>query len=241
MTMKKLTISGFIAERASQKGSPDFSFANARGGHSLPAGFTLIETMIAVTILTLAVAGPLTTASRAVVAGDLAHDQLTASYLAQEGVEYVHAMRDDEYLSAYRSNTTSSSCSWSSSSATVSCAAWNDFLTGADAASITQCISKSCTLDPLLSSLGMGYGVGYALNAYTAGDTLYLANGGVYTDGNPVYTERTDLGGVKTGFARTVQVFILSATEARVVSAVTWSSHGTPYTVTVTDHLTPWQ
>ena len=224
MTMKKLT-----AERTSQKGNPDFSFANARRERPLLAGFTLIETMIAVTILTLAVAGPLTTASRAIVAGDLSHDQLTASYLAQEGVEYVRAMRDDEYLALYPPGTATSAT------------AWHNFLYGSDPASITRCISAKCTVDPLLAPSGMGYGVGYALNSYAAGDTLYLANGGVYADGNLVYTERTDLGGVKTGFARTVQVFILSATEARVVSNVTWSSHGTPYTVTVTDHLTPWQ
>ena len=63
-------------------------------------GFTLIETMVAVTILTLAVAGPLMTASRAIVAAQSARDQLTASYLAQEGIEYVRAMRDNEYLAA---------------------------------------------------------------------------------------------------------------------------------------------
>ena len=65
-------------------------------------GFTLVESMIAVTILTFAVAGPLYTASRAFVAAEIARDKLTASYLAQEGVEYVRAMRDNEYLSAYQ-------------------------------------------------------------------------------------------------------------------------------------------
>ena len=49
-------------------------------------GFTLIETLIAITILTLAIAGPMVTASRSIVAAQTARDQLTASYLAQEGM-----------------------------------------------------------------------------------------------------------------------------------------------------------
>ena len=91
-------------------------------------GFTLIETMVAVTILTLAVVGPLFTASRAIVAAQNARDQLTASYLAQEGIEYVRAMRDNEYLNVYPSGTS---------------AAWGNFLNG----SINQCREpRMCTL-----------------------------------------------------------------------------------------------
>jgi len=64
-------------------------------------GFTLLEALIAVTIITLAVAGPLFSASRAIIAVEISRDKLTASYLAQEGIEYVRAMRDSEYLKLY--------------------------------------------------------------------------------------------------------------------------------------------
>ncbi|MDP2651914.1 MAG: prepilin-type N-terminal cleavage/methylation domain-containing protein, partial [bacterium] len=64
-------------------------------------GFTLIETMVAITILTLAISGSFFTANSAIVAAETASDQLTASYLAQEGIEYVRLMRDNEYLAAY--------------------------------------------------------------------------------------------------------------------------------------------
>ena len=96
-------------------------------------GFTLIETLIAITILTLAIAGPMVTASRSIVAAQTARDQLTASYLAQEGIEYVRAMRDNEYLTAYQAG-----------GSNVSTTAWNNFLT----ASINQCRGATCTLDP---------------------------------------------------------------------------------------------
>lgn len=75
-------------------------------------GFTLIEAMIAITILTLSVAGPLIAASSAIVATMVARDQLTASSLAQEGIEYVRAMRDNGYLAAYAGGLDVSSIAW---------------------------------------------------------------------------------------------------------------------------------
>ena len=69
------------------------------GFHKLATGgFTLIETMVAISILTFAMAGPLFTASRAIVAAQTARDQLTATYLAQEAIEQVRFMRDTNVL-----------------------------------------------------------------------------------------------------------------------------------------------
>ena len=188
-------------------------------------GFTLIEAMIAVTILALAVAGPLFGANRAIVAAEGARYQLTASYLAQEGVEYVRAMRDDEYLLAYQAG-----------GANTSSAAWTDFLTGTDSAAITQCRSMTCTLDP---ALPMGTGSGFSLNpcSGSACTPLYLANNGTTN----YYTEQSGNGAVLQPFTRTIQAITVSSTEERIVSIVSWSFHGIPYTVTVIDHLTPWQ
>ena len=49
-------------------------------------GFTLIETLIAVLILTTAIAGPLTIASKGLTATLVAKDQISAFYLAQDAV-----------------------------------------------------------------------------------------------------------------------------------------------------------
>ena len=57
-------------------------------------GFTLIESLVAVAIVAIAVSGPIYAASRAIITAQVVHDQLVASYLAQEGLEYVHRMRD---------------------------------------------------------------------------------------------------------------------------------------------------
>jgi prepilin-type N-terminal cleavage/methylation domain-containing protein len=61
-------------------------------------GFTLIETLVAISILLLSLAGPLTLAAQSLSSAYYARDQITASYLAQEAVEYARAVRDQNYL-----------------------------------------------------------------------------------------------------------------------------------------------
>ena len=57
------------------------------------SGFTLIETLAAVSILMIAVAGPMTLANRSLSSSIYAKEQLTASLLAQDLAEYVVASR----------------------------------------------------------------------------------------------------------------------------------------------------
>lgn len=186
-------------------------------------GFTLIETMVAVSILTLAVAGPLYSASRAIVAAVTARDQLIASYLAQEGIEYVRAMRDATFLNAAALNHPET--------------AWADFLNTSGAGvtgNIGICRSAVCTLDP---TLPMGAGGGFALQSCPGSGCgiLYLAPTRVYTQ---------TVSGTATPFTRTVQVIDASpggATDVRVVSTVRWINHGISHSTVVSDHLTPWQ
>lgn len=57
-------------------------------------GFTLIETMVAITVLLVSLAGPLTIATKGLSASIFARDQITAFYLAQEAIEFVRNQRD---------------------------------------------------------------------------------------------------------------------------------------------------
>ncbi|MEK7091441.1 MAG: hypothetical protein AAB900_00455 [Patescibacteria group bacterium] len=53
----------------------------------LTAGFTLIETFAAIIILLIAILGPLTLLSRAITDGLYAQNQITSSFLLQEGLD----------------------------------------------------------------------------------------------------------------------------------------------------------
>lgn len=57
-------------------------------------GFTMVETLVAVAILMIAIAGPLTIAQKGLTAAIYARDQVTASFLAQDAMEYIKNVRD---------------------------------------------------------------------------------------------------------------------------------------------------
>ena len=84
-------------ERAKQK-SFYFMFPSRGVSKSSERAFTLIETLVAVSVLLLSLAGPLTIAAQALSSAYYARDQITAFYLAQEGVEYIRAVRDENYI-----------------------------------------------------------------------------------------------------------------------------------------------
>lgn len=180
-------------------------------------GFTLIETLIAVCILTLSIVGPLVAANRAIVSAQISRDQLTASYLAQEGIEYVRAIRDNVFLTEYMTG-----------GANVSANAWNSFITGI----IDQCRSAECSID---LTLPMGYGPSSSLYQCSGNECkLYLLSNGVYS------TIRNVQGGTITSFSRTIKS-TGTPNDEQIASKVSWSFHGTTYSTTVYDHLTPWQ
>jgi prepilin-type N-terminal cleavage/methylation domain-containing protein len=62
------------------------------------SGFTLIETLVAVSVLLISLMGPLTIASKGLSTALFARDQVVAFYLAGEAVEYVRNIRDTNIL-----------------------------------------------------------------------------------------------------------------------------------------------
>ena len=59
-------------------------------------GFTMVETLVAISILTIAVIGPLGIISQALHTSYYTRNQMTAYYLAQEAIEYVKNERDEQ-------------------------------------------------------------------------------------------------------------------------------------------------
>ena len=61
-------------------------------------GLTMVETLVAISILTIAVIGPLGIIAQALHTSYYTRDQMTAYYLAQEAIEHVRNLRDTQGL-----------------------------------------------------------------------------------------------------------------------------------------------
>lgn len=66
---------------------------------SMQKGFTIVETLVAIAILMIAIAGPLTIANQALGVAVGARNQMIAANLAQETVEYVKNVKDNNLAS----------------------------------------------------------------------------------------------------------------------------------------------
>src|SRR6202042_2338797 len=74
------------------------------GRRKLDTGFTLIETMVAIALLMLALIAPMSLAAQSLTAAYFARDQITAFYLAQEGIEIVRSVRDANIIAIAEGN-----------------------------------------------------------------------------------------------------------------------------------------
>ena len=71
---------------------------NKKSAPPSSAGFTIIETLTAVLVLSIAIAGSITLASRGLTAITTARQEVSATYLAQDAMEYIRATRDSNCL-----------------------------------------------------------------------------------------------------------------------------------------------
>ncbi len=63
--------------------------------NNLQSGFTLLEALVAVSILMVAVAAPITIAQKGLSSAVYSKDQMIAAYLAQDAIEYLKNKRDE--------------------------------------------------------------------------------------------------------------------------------------------------
>ncbi|KKW23291.1 MAG: hypothetical protein UY70_C0030G0010 [Candidatus Kaiserbacteria bacterium GW2011_GWB1_52_6] len=68
--------------------------------HKSGKGFTLVETLVAISLLTIAIVAPMSLTMLALSSAIYARDQITAYYLAQEGIEAVRSVRDGNILAS---------------------------------------------------------------------------------------------------------------------------------------------
>ncbi len=174
-------------------------------------GFTLVETLVAITILLVAMVAPMTIAARGLQSSFFAREEVTAFVLAQEGIELVRARRDENVLQ---------SKSWLADF-TGHCTNANgcgvdarDFYSGGGNAPFFSCGGTACRLN-------------YNSGALTTGLRGF-------------YTYRTGVGISPSPFTRVIKMNEISADkEAEVVVQVSWQSglFGATKTVTLQSRI----
>lgn len=151
---------------SNEKGHVLMCSSGARAMSKPVRGFTLVETLVAITVVTTAIVGPLYAVQQSLNASRSAKDQLIASSLAQEGVEFARYVRDSNYLYVLRNP--GSNISW---------------LYGIDGTGdSTNCFTADCVVDPVYGSVSNTI------------QPLYINSSGIYTqqqNGTPSLFTRT--------------------------------------------------
>jgi len=209
------------------RGFPSSRFWRCATGAAKPSskfttGFTLIETLLAVLLLTSAIAGPLTIASKGFTATMVAKDQFTAFYLAQDAMEQVRFLRDSACLAAAGGPGGCPASAWLPASTLGLC-------------SSPDGASKACYIDSVQSTVtSCTGGVCSAPLNYDPAKHFFS-----YTTGVPsaqrfirTVTIKNDPGGVST-----------PVDEATVTVTVSWSDRVgvTRVPVTVRENIFRWQ
>lgn len=174
-------------------------------------GFTLVEVLVAISILSISILATFTAVSHSMRATNFTEDQITAYYLADEALEYVRYIRDSNAIAHINALATGGSVSW---------------LSGIPQPGGAPCPSStSCYVDVpnnTITSCSSGHASCPVL--------LYNTTTGLYS-----YSA-----GTATQYKRSVSMTSLSATELSVTVQVSWTAQGVSKDYTQTLVLRNW-
>lgn len=184
------------------------------------SGFTLVETMVAVLILTITIVSLMTVVANSLFAARYARDEITASYLLQEAIDYIRNDRDSSVFLQTGVDVV---------------APWNAFVAKYALCNATANEYYGCYIDV---SSGIGQAAGATLSACpTTECALYYdaaATNGVFYNYNST--------GVKTSFKRQILVVPNVANDGiDVTVTVSWKNGGLTKTRSLTTTLMNWQ
>lgn len=93
------------------------------------AGFSLVETLVAITLLLVIIVGPMAISSQTAKSSTFASEQVQAFFLAQEGLELAQKVRDDLRLDEFEGSVSDG---------------WDEFVNGGD---YSDCFGNGCGLE----------------------------------------------------------------------------------------------
>jgi prepilin-type N-terminal cleavage/methylation domain-containing protein len=186
-------------------------------------GFTLVETLIAISVLALAIVGPLTIAQEGLQAALISKDQITAFYLAQDAIEYIRYARDTNCLQAGSGSSGCPAGQWLAGNGNPQ--------TTID---LTKCLSpNTCTVDVIAltpPALCAG-GVCSAINYDSSRNYFTYASGSA-----SIFTRTISITSPVCGSSGSP----CNPNEAAITVTVAWSDP-VSHSITVRENLTDWQ
>ncbi len=127
--------------------------------YSTQSGFSLVETLVAITILLIVIVGPLTIVSTTSKSTAFSNEQVVIFYLAQEGAELAQKARDDLVLARF---------------AGTNPTPWDDFIDETSSGDFEYCFnSTGCGLEMSDSGDGALESVVDCASSQTACDLYY--------------------------------------------------------------------
>lgn len=178
------------------------------------AGFTLVELLVAISILSLSILATFTAVSNNIKGQNFAEDQVVAYYLADEGIESIRNIRDN--------NAIANVAALGAGTAQVS------WLNGID----NKCANNACVVDAPLNTVTVCSG-----NIYTCPVLNMNTTSGLYG-----YTSGGSW--VATQFTRSIYISPVGGshtTETIVNVVVMWTTNGVSKTYTLSENIKPWQ
>ena len=185
--------------------------------HKSKQGFTLVETLIALAVFSVSILGLMSVLSQGISDTNYAKKKNTATYLAQEGIEYIRNIRDTYVLYS-----TDGPTGWS---------AFNTKMTESPAlcqeASGCYFDDQDLNYDNQEQPIA---GIFMIACGATCAPLLYDSTTGKYN-----YVT-----GENSGFTRKIQVTLINTNETQVSSTVSWTQKSGTYQMTFYENLFNW-
>ena len=179
-------------------------------------GFTLVETLVAISIFTMSILALLVVLTQGISDTNYAKNKIIASYLAQEGIEYIRNMRDTFML--YDSIDPQTG--------------WNSFRTKLINASCEA--ANGCYFDD--------QNLNYANPAQPMAGITVVPRGSSCPA--LLYDEITGkygyAAGVNSGFTRKISINVVSPDEIKLVSTLSWAQGSGNYSMVFSETLFNW-
>lgn len=177
------------------------------------AGFTLLEVIVAIFVLTVGIGGSFALMQQTLFAVTMAQSRIIAAYLAQEGIEIVRNIRDNNWLEQRESFDV------------PPLPLWNEGLNNCSSPS-SCCEADNETDTPLL------YTPLTTIVGCVFDDLSYLN-----IDSNGFYSYSS---GEQTKFKRKIFIELINADKMKVVVIVEWQDRGKSHQIEVVEHITNW-